>query len=473
MTAWLDALHAQYPHFNLVVSLVWGGYVLVLAAWIALQKREPIATLSWLLSLALLPVLGLAIYHFLGPTRIKRQQLKRLRAKARLQASWPCDNIGTPPSTLMRLAQGCSGYAPSSCDSVTFYGGGGATFDALALAIAGARRHVHLEYYIFEPDHTGTRIRDALVERAKAGIKVRLLLDALGSANASEKFLQPLRDAGGEVAFFHRFRLRRLWRPKMNLRSHRKIVIIDGAIGFTGGINITDEEDERLHADAYHDLHLRVDGDVVAWLQLAFIEDWTYAGASLPGDDGLWPEIANGNIRAQVLPSGPDSPWECIHRVKLAAIHQAQTRVWLATPYFVPGEAARMALTSAGLRGLDVRLLVPKRSDSRLVTAAAHSYFDELAAAGVKVFEYPTMMHTKALLVDADTCILGSANFDNRSFRLNFELSLLVEDAGVGERLGDILAADFAKARKVSGSPASGLPQRLLEATARLLSPLL
>ena len=179
------------------------------------------------------------------------------------------------------------------------------------------------------------------------------------------------------------------------------------------------------------------------------------------------------DLEAIALPSGPDSPWECIHRVKLAAIHQAQTRVWLATPYFVPGEAARMALTSAGLRGLDVRLLVPKRSDSRLVTAAAHSYFDELAAAGVKVFEYPTMMHTKALLVDADTCILGSANFDNRSFRLNFELSLLVEDAGVGERLGDILAADFAKARKVSGSPASGLPQRLLEATARLLSPLL
>jgi len=473
MTVWLDALNAHFPHLNLALSLLWGAYILVLAAWIALQKREPIATLSWLLSLALLPVLGLVIYHFLGPQRIRRQQLKRLRAKALLDASWPADSVSGAPSMLMRLAQASSGFAASSCDAITFYGGGAATFDALVTAIAGAQNHVHMEYYIFEPDRSGTRIRDALVERARAGVRVRLLLDALGSARASDAFLRPLREAGGEIAFFHRFRLRRLWRPKMNLRSHRKIVIVDGRVGFTGGINITDEQDASIRSDAYHDLHLRMDGDAVAWLQLAFIEDWTYAGARPPRDSGLWPEMPSGAIRVQVLPSGPDSPWECIHRVMLAAIHGAQERVWLATPYFVPGEAARMALTSAGLRGLDVRLLVPRQSDSRLVTAAARSYFDELAAAGVEVYEYPAMMHTKALLVDADTCILGSANFDNRSFRLNFELSLLVEDAGVGARLETILVTDFAAARTVATMRKTGLGQRLLEATARLLSPLL
>lgn len=473
MTAWLDSLHPSIPHLGLVLSLLWAAYIVVLAAWIALQKREPIATLSWLLSLALLPVLGLVIYHFLGPQRIQRQQLKRLRAKALLQASWPVDAGRPEPSPLMRLAQASSGFAPSSCDAITLLDGGAATFDALVAAIAGAQRHVHLEYYIFEPDRVGARLRDALIERAHAGVKVRLLLDALGSARTGETFLRPLREAGAEVGFFHRFRLRRLWRPKMNLRSHRKIVIVDGSVGFTGGINITEDEDERLHADAFRDLHLRMDGDAVLWLQLAFIEDWTYAGFHPPRDAGLWPDIPTGPIRAQVLPAGPDSRWENIHRVQLAAIHQAQRRVWLVTPYFVPGEAARMALTSAALRGLEVRLLVPRRSDSRLVTAAARSYFDELAAAGVQVFEYPRMLHSKALLVDEEVCLLGSANFDNRSFRLNFELCLLIEDADVGRRLAGILASDFALSDRTPKPRPLGLPERLLEATARLLSPVL
>jgi cardiolipin synthase len=165
--------------------------------------------------------------------------------------------------------------------------------------------------------------------------------------------------------------------------------------------------------------------------------------------------------------------WENIHRVNVAAIQQAQRRVWLATPYFVPGEAARMALTSAALRGLDVRVLVPRRSDSWLVTAAARSYYDELAAAGVQVFEYPRMLHTKALLVDADTCLLGSSNFDHRSFRLNFELDVLVEDVGVASALEAILASDLAMAQCVPKPRLLGLPERLAEALARLLSPLL
>lgn len=473
MTHWLDSLQVLVPHFTLALSLLWAGYILVLAAWIALQKREPIATLSWLLSLALLPVLGFVIYHFLGPQRIHRQQIKRLRAKALLQASWLSASAATAPSPLMRLAKASTGFAPSSCVRIDLLSGGAATFDAIVAAIAGARDHVHLEYYIFEPDQTGSRIRDALIERARAGIKVRLLLDAMGSGRASEKFLKPLREAGAEVAFFHRFRLRRLWRPKLNLRSHRKIVVVDGAIGFTGGINITDEENESLRADAYHDLHLRMEGDAVLWLQLAFIEDWTYSGRHAPREATLWPDLPAGPVRAQVLPSGPDLRWESIHLVTLAAIHQAQRRVWLATPYFVPGEAARMALTSAALRGLEVRLLVPRTSDSRLVTAAARSYFDELAAAGVQVYEYPTMLHTKALLVDDEVCILGSANFDNRSFKLNFELSLLIEDAGVGGALADILTMDFAQALPVAKPRNLGLPERLAEASARLLSPLL
>src|SRR4249919_1728366 len=188
------------PHFQFWLSLSWVAYLIVLAGWIMLQKREPIATLSWLLSLALLPVIGLVVYHFFGPQRIRRQRLKRLRSRARLDGGttpeWSDDCSG-----LMRLAQAGSSYPPSSAERVQLLVDGCATYEALLLAIAGATQHVHLEYYIYERDRTGTRIRDALIERAAAGVKVRLLMDAIGSSRTYNRFLQPLRAAGVEVVF--------------------------------------------------------------------------------------------------------------------------------------------------------------------------------------------------------------------------------------------------------------------------------
>ncbi len=456
---------------------VWIAYLVVLAGWIVLQKREPIATLSWLLSLALLPVLGLLIYHFLGPQRIRRQRLRRSRSRHHLTDALP---RGLDPSedcaTIARLGQASTGYAASTATKVDVLVGGAACFDALLEAVAGATHHLHVEYYIFEPDGIGTRLRDALVERAKAGVRVRLLLDAIGSAALNRRFLAPLHDAGVEVAWFHPARLRWLWRPRMNLRNHRKLVVIDGVLGFTGGINITDDQDERAKpGQAFHDLHLRLEGEVVRWLQLAFLEDWNYATRIALRDQRLWPELPRGDILAQVVPAGPDSPWEAIHRLQVEAIHQANRRVWLVTPYFVPGEAARMALGSAALRGLDVRVVMPRISDSRIVSAAARSYYDELIAAGVRVFEYqPCMLHTKALLVDDDTCLLGSANFDHRSFRLNFELSVLLHDRRLGETMEREMQENLARSAEVRADrPQAPFPRRLGEACARLLSPLL
>lgn len=464
---------ALQPHLSLWVGLAWVGYLAWLAGWIMMQKREPVATISWILSLALLPVAGLIIYHWLGPTRIRRNRVKRSQARARMGELRLGSHQANEPSPLMRLAEGASGFLPSSCERVKLLVGGAATFNALVDAIESARYHVHVEYYIFEPDVTGTRVRDALIAKSREGVKVRLLVDALGSAKLSRDFLAPLRAAGGEVAFFHRFRMRRLWHPRLNLRTHRKIVVIDGTVGFTGGINITDTENEALREDAFHDLHLRMDGQAVRWLQLAFVEDWVYASGRAPQENDLWPQMPNGPVRAQVLPAGPDSPWETIHRVMLGALHRAQKRIWLVTPYFVPGEAARMALTSAALRGVDVRLLVPRRSDSALVSAAARSYFDELIGAGVRVFEYPRMLHTKALLVDSETSVLGSSNFDNRSFRLNFELCVLFEDAGVATALESVLTEDLSHGREVRGPRRLAFWPALGEASARLLSPLL
>lgn len=471
---WWQNLQALWPHTKLILASLWIIYVILLGSWILLQKREPIATLSWLLSLALLPFVGFLIYHFLGPTRIKRQNLKRSKAKAGLMPLTE-DNRSTNANDLMKISEAASGYAPGSAETVELLINGVQTYDALIAAFDQATHHIHLEYYIFEPDHTGTRIRDALIEQAKRGIKIRLLLDRLGSKNAKEIFLRPLRQAGAEIEFFHPFFFKRLWRPEINLRSHRKIAVIDGIVGFTGGINITDDENESIKEDAYIDLHFKMRGEIVRWLQLAFVADWLYAGGSLAADTLYFPAPSEsvGSIAAQVLVAGPDTPFEPIHRAQVFAINSARKRVMLVSPYFVPSESAMMALTSAALRGVDTALVVPLKSDNLLVTLAARSYFDDLARAGVRVYEFPQMLHTKALLVDDATVILGSSNFDHRSFRLNFELSLLFDNPEVAENLAKVLYGYIGESIRFNPKSKLSLRERLAQAFARLFSPLL
>ncbi|HLT44437.1 MAG TPA: cardiolipin synthase [Luteimonas sp.] len=464
------------PHLGLYLALVWLAYLVGLGGWIVLQKRAPVATLGWLLGLAALPYLGFLVYLVLGPQRIRRHRIRRARSRVSLSHE---DVVATGEAELATLAHATSGLPASTARKVDMLVDGAATYDALLEAVRSARHHVHLEYYIYAADRTGTRLRDALAERARAGVAVRLLLDAVGSAGIPRRFFDPLLEAGGEVAWFHPMQFGKVWqRTWINLRSHRKIVVVDGDVGFTGGINVTDEENERVRADAYRDLHLRIEGDVVRALQVLFVEDWAYATGQrefISSVAKAMPPRQPGPIAAQVLGSGPDSPWESIHRLHVGAIHAASRRVWLATPYFVPGEAALMALTSAALGGLDVRVLVPRVSDSRLVTWAARSYFDELMAAGVRVYEYgPRMLHTKALLVDDELAIFGSANFDSRSFRLNFEVSVLFRDAGIAAGLAQLFENELARAPRVrQDRPTPLWTVRLPEALARLLSPLL
>jgi cardiolipin synthase len=464
------------PHLGAYLAAGWIAYLVLLGGWIVLQKREPVATLSWLMGLAFLPYLGFLIYHVFGPQRIERQTLRR--ARHRVSLSGPPGTGGhADAAELARLAQASTGLAGTSARDVRLLVDGAAKYEALLADIRAATRHVHLEYYIYEPDRTGKALRDALVERARAGVKVRLLLDAVGSA-AARRFFGPLLEAGGELAWFHPLRFGRVWqRPWLNLRTHRKIVVIDGRVGYTGGMNVTDEQDERLGDRAYRDLHLRIEGDVVRVLQGVFAEDWAYATG---GRDFLadlareTPAEHRDPIATHVLVSGPDSSWEPIHRLHVAAIHAARERVWLTTPYFVPGEAAMMALTSAALGGVDVRLLVPKMSDSRLVTLAARSYYGPLLRAGVKVYEYgPRLLHSKSLLVDDSFALIGSANFDHRSFRLNFEVSLLFDDAGIAAALARQIETEFAHAPRVQRDGGRPLRERLPEALARLLSPIL
>ena len=474
-----EAWHAfaSIPHIGLYAAAIWIAYLVWLGGWIVLQKREPVATLSWLLGLAALPVVGLLVYQVFGPQKIRRHRLRRSRS--RMPPEPAGEGERDQALELALLGATATGLPPSTAHTARLLVDGAAKYEALLEAIRDAREHVHLEYYICEPDSTGNALLEALAERARAGVKVRLLLDAVGSSSATKRFFAPLLDAGGEFAWFHPARFGRVWtRTWVNMRTHRKIVVIDGRIGFTGGINITDEENDGLRDDAYRDLHLRIEGDAVRLLQVVFVEDWMYATKSR----SLLAELSRnppgrrpGPVRTLVLPSGPDSPWESIHRMHVSAIHTARQRVWLSTPYFVPTEAALMALTSAALGGLDVRVMVPRRSDSLLVTLAARSYFDDLLAAGVKVYEYgPRLLHTKALLVDDGFALIGSANFDNRSFRLNFELSVLFHDEAIAAELAALFEHDLASAPRVRDDRERPLLRaRLPEALARLGSPLL
>ncbi len=490
LSAGYVGLVQQFPggHDGLVttMSVAWSLYIAVLAVWIILQKRAPVSTLSWILSMALLPIVGYVIYYFFGPQRLRKHRLKRLRSQTALYSEADFSKLRASavdaPEALRQLVQ----LGTAACDlpiatarRVDLLVDGAQTFDAIFDAIRAAQHHVHLEYYIYEPDHIGTALRDLLVQKAREGVQVRLLVDALGSKRLGRRFLAPLLDAGAQVGLFHASRIGRRWRPVINFRTHRKIVVCDGLVGFTGGINITDEEDQRTRKDAYHDVHLRLEGSAARLLQMTFLEDWIYTTGERPSDmvqqhAHLMPATEPGPHPVQILTSGPDNAREGIHRMVVAAINAASSRVWLTTPYFVPGEPGLMALTSAALRGLDVQLLVPRKSDSAIVSAAARSYFDELIAAGVKVWEYRAgMLHSKTLLIDDNCAFIGTANFDNRSFRLNFEVCAVVYGQVLAEPLARQFDADLQQAKAVPAMRRLPLLRQLGDATARLFSPVL
>ncbi|MBQ0132304.1 MAG: cardiolipin synthase [Comamonas sp.] len=473
-------------NITFALSMVWTGYVVVVGVWILLQRRAPVATLSWLLSMAVLPVVGLGIYYFLGPRRLKRQRLRRLRSrrKSRVRGSMARlrEKVPQAPERLhqvVKLVTASTNFPISTADKVELLVGGANTFDSIMSAVDKAQQHIHLEYYIFEPDHTGLALLDALCVKAREGIKVRLLVDALGSKKLSRKYFSKLEEAGGEFALFHPTKFGRRVRPVINFRSHRKIVVIDGCIGYTGGVNITDEEDVRILPEAYHDVHVRLEGPVVNWLQTVFLEDWAYAldynRKTEPSNlDELLPDLPDGEQVVQIMASGPDNDMEAIHRVHVSAIHAAHQRVWLTTPYFVPTEASMLALTNAALRGVDVCILVPEKSDSKIVTAAARSYFDELISCGVKVFEYHrSMLHSKTMLIDDMVGIIGTANFDNRSFRLNYEVCAVVYGDRFANKLAQQFLEDISHARRVGYARPQSFWQKLGDSDARLCSPLL
>ncbi|MGL4666550.1 MAG: phospholipase D-like domain-containing protein, partial [Saezia sp.] len=321
--------------------------------------------------------------------------------------------------------------------------------------------------------------RDLLTEKAQQGVKVRVLLDWLGSRRISHHYMADFLKAGGGLDFFHKGGLPQL-QSLVNMRLHRKIVVCDGCVGFTGGVNISDIQDARKTEYANHDLHIKVEGPVAYWLDEVFLEDWYYTTGEIPNDIPapvpLESVPLNKMQQVQVIAAGPDTPDAPLWRAKLIAINAAKQRVWLVTPYFVPDSPAVYALTTAALKGLDVRLMLPRKSDHLITDLAARSWFKGLMKAGVKIWLYneERMIHAKSLLVDECYSFVGSDNFDNRSFRLNFEVAILNYERSGAIALANQFEKDMQNAQRLELHDLNVKWWRCLpEDVARLASPLL
>ena len=477
--------------FWTILSVV--DFVLVAAAILMILRRprEPRAMLAWILGLLLLPVLGLILFVLIGEPRLKRTRRRRQRRRQKLapelsrktqalrdvQATQESVPIPDELSSLVQVATRLSRHPPTHGNEVTIYHDAEKTFLARQLAIEAAESHVHLEYYIFQPDETGRALRDLLIRKAREGVQCRVLLDYIGCWRMPWRFKRAFRDGGVELAFFMPMvPWRGRWR--VNFRNHRKIAVIDGKVGFTGSQNIGDEYlGRRKKYKPWRDTHMRIVGPAVQQLQEIFVEDWHYTTrADLVADEFFPPPERAGRRAVQVISSGPDDPTNAMHQLFFAAIAAARRSICIVTPYFVPDTSMVTAFQAAAYRGVRIQLLIPSRSDHRVVLWAGRSYYEELAAAGVEVFEYDRgMLHSKAVVVDESWAMVGSANMDERSFKLSFEVTAILYDVDLARDLQSDFEALRGRSRRIqpTGRRAWTFRESLSLGLARLASPLL
>ncbi|MFM8287037.1 MAG: cardiolipin synthase [Planctomycetaceae bacterium] len=465
------------------------GYLvtLLLLPIVLLQpRRNSSATLAWMMAIVMLPYLGAVLFLVFGVNRVERRVALRQASRARLgqlvpppslRVVLPSEVESPLEARLLRLTQRLTGYAATSGNSVEIIDDTNRTLGLIEQALGNARHTIHLEYYIWQPDRTGNRLRELLVARARAGVRVRCLYDGLGSLWLGRQFLRSLREAGVEVAAaLPGSSLRDRW--SINLRNHRKIIVVDDRIAFTGGMNIGDEYHGRNPRLGYwRDTHLRIEGPAVSQLRQIFSEDWFFAtGAVLPDQAPHRADEPLGDVIAQTIPGGPDGVADVFHAVFFAAINDAREQITLATSYFIPTAPLETALETAALRGVRVRLLLPGLLDHQWMVTAQRAWYRNLLKAGVEIWEYQRgMLHAKTLTIDGAWSCVGSTNFDSRSLLLNFEAGLAL----LGPRPArDLLAQfelDLRHARRVDLAEFErrGWLAQLAEQSLRLLAPIL
>ncbi len=457
MKAWHDALLlCELASFSLVPVIL-------------LSRKEPVSTFAWILTLIFLPVLGPGLFLLFGRTSLHMEPL--------LGTSVPPPETGEHSDRVvedtLRIAQALTRFPATSGNRCAVLMDGDATYAALGTAIDAATREISAEYYLVRADAIGDWFRERLIAAASRGVRVRLLVDAVGSFALGPFWARPLERAGVRVASFSP--IIRMLRYSPNLRNHRKIVVVDGHIAFTGGLNISALHSQRQSgAQAWRDVHLRLEGPVVAQLSQVLLRDWHHVTGETVPPSPVMP--SKGPARVAVVSGGPDTSLEAIHRVFLAAISGAQRRIRIMSPYFGPDDSILFALELAAMRGVAVELVLPARSNHRVTFHAGRSCYHRLLLAGVRIAEYqPGMIHAKTLMVDDRLALIGSSNMDLRSFRLNFEVHLLIDDAGTAAELERIFADSWSQSRLVTLAAWKnrGLALRLAEGASRLLSPLL
>ena len=440
-------------------------------------------TLAWILAIIAFPGVGAAAYLLAASPSVRLTTSRKQRAAHALQRQTCAEVPGelAQDCAVLQLSSQLTGLTPSTGNRVTLLAESDAAFEQIESALGAARDRIYAEYYLIRRDNTGHRFLDLLAARARDGVEVKLLYDAVGSLGVDSDRLATIRQAGGRAEVFLPVNpFGRRW--SVHLRNHRKLIAVDGQVGFTGGMNVGDEYSGRARRRGglhFRDSHLALTGPSVLDLEQVFLEDWAFAT-----DEKLSPSAPSPSAEASqagrsvvsIVPSGPDQERNASEMVYFSGVASARTRVFLTSPYFIPAEPLLYALSSAALRGVDVRILVPARPDVVLVGAAARSYYRRLIRSGVRIFEYlPSMLHAKTLAVDGSWGIVGSANLDLRSFRLNFELGAVVRDADFAAELEQRFFTDLEQSREVTPErlAARGRLRRFGDGIAWLFSPLL
>jgi cardiolipin synthase len=455
---------------------------------IFLRNKPPVSTLAWIWAVILFPYVGPLFYFVFGTERIER---KKLRARHEMAASGAraerrvtaftlalLEALPEAERTAVELLSNINELVVSSVHSTRLLIGGAQFFSALCQRIDEAREHVHVEFFIWRDDDRGRELRDHLVAAAARGVEVRVLLDQVGSFGLRKSFFDPLCAAGGKFAWFRTAHpLRNRW--TFNLRNHRKLQVIDGHIAFVGGMNMAREyAGEDPAVGPWRDIQIELVGGAAKRLQMAFADDWFFATEEKLLDKRYYPQpTVPQRFLVQSMPDGPDSPDDPIQMSLVYLLNSARRRVWLTAGYFVPKEPLLTALELAAARGVDVRLLISEKSDHPLLINVGRSYYEELLRFGVKIFEYEKgINHAKVVLIDEKWLMVGSANFDIRSMRLNFELNVAVRDPERAAELEAVLTQDFdLDSHRIVLAEFVQRPwsQRLKESLLRPLAPLL
>jgi len=461
--------------------------VMLIGTVILLENRAPGKTVGWLCILAFLPVLGFIIYVIFGVKthgnlfRNKHIPDNRLVKMVRQQTDSHYDEMLPQPTDshhkLVSLLLN-SGYAPMTLhNQVEILSNGGEKFTALFNALEGASNHIHLSYFIFKDDEIGGDVLKILTRKVSEGVEVRVLLDGIGSMSISGRFIRSMRQSGIQAEWFFPIRFPYIT-SRLNLRYHRKIVVVDGRFGFMGGLNIGDEylsRDPKL--GFWRDTHLKLEGEAVHTLQSIFLNDWYYVTRQKVKGTRYFPQTSISQVLpVQIAGGGPDSNWTSILQGFFNAITMANHSISIETPYFIPDESLMMALKTAALSGLDVRLIVQGFPEHKVVYMAMHSYFEELLQAGVKIYKYKKgTLHAKIFFIDHQLASVGSANMDARSFYLDFELCAFVYDQALAERLALDFEKDLTDSLEVDLKTFQERPvyERFKESCARLFSPVL